>query len=124
STFAYKYSSMAKHLLALLLAFWGTVSFAQDGLLDPSFDPGGGPNGTVSSMAVQSDGKIIIAGDFNMYAGTSRHCIARLNADGSLDGTFDPGTGVFGSLLACALQTDGKVIIGGSFISVNGTTIY
>ena len=94
-----------------------------NGSLDVSFDPGTGVSGfeaTVNSTAVQSDGKIIIAGDFTTYNGISRKGIARLNADGSLDTSFDPGTGVFGRVLVTAIQSDGKIIIGGSFSGYNG----
>jgi uncharacterized delta-60 repeat protein len=93
-----------------------------DGSLDTTFDPGSGANGIVWDTAVQSDGKIIIGGGFTSVNGMSRSCIARLNSDGSLDTTFDPGTGANGSVWATAVQSDGKIIIGGGFFSVNGTS--
>jgi uncharacterized delta-60 repeat protein len=92
-----------------------------DGSLDTSFDPGAGANGTVSGMALQPDGKVLICGGFTSYSGTSRNRIARLNADGSLDATFSPGTGANGNIHALALQPDGKVVIGGAFSSYNGS---
>ena len=39
----------------------------------------------VDSIAVQSDGKILIGGGFTTVGGETRNCIARLNTDGSLD---------------------------------------
>lgn len=92
-----------------------------DGSLDMTFDPGTGADAPVDTIAVQTDGKMIIGGSFTTYDGTPRARIARLNSDGSLDTAFDPGTGANNNVLALALQTDGKVLIGGNFISYNGT---
>jgi uncharacterized delta-60 repeat protein len=92
-----------------------------DGSLDTGFDPGTGANNWVWSMALQPDGKILIAGDFTFYNGTERFRIARLNADGSLDTGLNPGTGSSNRSNAMALQPDGKIIIVGNFISYNGT---
>ncbi len=92
------------------------------GSIDPSFTTGLGANSSVTSILAQPDGKIIIAGPFTSYNGTNRSRIARLNADGSLDTTFDPGSGASGAIRACALQPDGKIIIGGEFLTYNGTT--
>lgn len=94
--------------------------------LDASFDPGIGPDYYIYSIAPQSDGKILIGGDFFNYNGTERHKIARLNADGSLDTGFDPGLGVgdltdYRWLYSIAVQGDGKILIGGSFNTYNGT---
>jgi uncharacterized delta-60 repeat protein len=111
---------MKKQLLFIIL-FISTLSFAQPGSLDASFNLGSGPNGGVNSIAIQPGGKIIIGGDFTSYNGTGRNYIARLNADGSLDGTFNPGTGANNIVRTTALQSDGKIIIGGSFGSYNGT---
>ena len=91
-----------------------------DGSLDTSFDPGTGANSTIQSTTLQSDGKIIIGGDFTEVGGVSRNRIARLNDDGSLDTSFDPGTGVDFELFSMTLQSDGKIIIGGSFNNVDG----
>lgn len=92
-----------------------------DGSLDTSFDPGTGANNSVRSIAVQSDGKIVIVGNFSSYDGTGRNRIARLNTDGSLDTSFDPGSGVNGIVVyAATLQADGKIIISGTFSTYNG----
>jgi uncharacterized delta-60 repeat protein len=93
-----------------------------DGTLDATFNPGTGASSRVESVALQPDGKILIGGSFTTYNGTSRHRIARLNADGTIDTTFNPGTGADGSVISMTLQPDGKIIIGGNFITFNGTT--
>ncbi len=90
------------------------------GSIDVTFDVGSGANGEVKTVAVQSDGKVIIAGDFTSYNGTPRNRIARLNSDGSLDSSFNVGSGANGVVNAVAIQSDGKVLIGGNFTSYNG----
>gem|GEM_PF-568180 len=92
-----------------------------DGTLDPTFNPGTGANAIVYSVALQSNGKIIIGGDFTTYNGLSQNGIARLNSDGTIDNTFSVGTGANASVYALAIQGDGKVIAGGNFTSYNGT---
>ncbi|MBL8802775.1 MAG: delta-60 repeat domain-containing protein [Planctomycetes bacterium] len=97
-----------------------------DGSLDLSFDTGAGVNGNISAnvyaIALQHDGKVVVAGAFLSVNGTPRRSIARLNADGSLDTSFDPGTGPSGpQVRALAVQPDGRLIIGGNFSAYNGT---
>jgi uncharacterized delta-60 repeat protein len=86
-----------------------------DGTGDTSFNPGSGANGTVHSIAVQPDGKVAIGGYFTSVNGSSRNRIARLNADGSLDSSFNPGPGPNNPIDALANQPDGKVLIAGGF---------
>ena len=92
-----------------------------DGSVDSTFDPE--PNGEVLAIARQPNGQILIGGYFSTLkpngAGstTTRNSVARLNADGSLDATFDPNAhGPFTSQVnAIALQPNGQILIGGSF---------
>jgi|GEM_PF-1738272 len=93
-----------------------------DGSLDTTFNPGSGVNNAVETMALQPDGKILIGGGYTAYNGTLRNYIARLNTDGTLDNTFNPGTGPNSSVSIITLQPDGKILIGGDFSSYNGTT--
>ena len=93
------------------------------GDVDLSFDPGSGVNGPVNAVVLQSDGKLVIGGQFTTVRGLSRTNIARLNADGSLDGTFEADIGVRPGadsddvevISAMGLTPDGKLIIGESF---------
>ena len=94
-----------------------------DGTLDTNFNPGTGTTSDVRNTSIQSDGKIIIGGDFNYYNGVARNGIARLNTDGTLDTTFNPGTGTGANnriIYSTSIQSDGKIIIGGGFTSFNG----
>lgn len=90
------------------------------GATDTSFDTSIGANNSVFVSALQPDGKTIIGGLFTTVGGVARNRIARLNTDGSLDTSFNPGTGASGSVSAIALQPDGKILIGGIFTTVNG----
>jgi uncharacterized delta-60 repeat protein len=92
------------------------------GAADATFTPGTGANNTVDVIVLQPDGKILIGGFFDTYNGTTRNHIARLNSDGTLDASFNPGTGTVGTIISMALQSDGKILIGGTFLSYNGTT--
>ena len=87
-----------------------------DGSLDTDFDPSlNNPNGYVQSVAVAAGGQIIIGGSFTALGEHSRNGIARLNENGTLDASFDPGTGVDGPVYVVALQSDGRVLAGGAF---------
>lgn len=61
-----------------------------------------------------------MAGGIVKVGGVWRWGIARLNADGTLDPSFDPGDGANGTIYAVALQPDGKVLVGGSFSTFAG----
>lgn len=91
-----------------------------DGAADTGFDVGTGADGIVNSVLVQTNGKIIIAGGFTSYNGTPRNRVARLNADGSVDASFNPGSAADGTVITAALQADGKLIIAGNFTSYAG----
>ncbi len=90
-----------------------------DGFNDLSFTTGLGPNGRVSSIVIQPDGKILIAGAFTTYAGQPRNRIARINSDGSLDTSFVPGTGPNADISSIALLANGSILAGGNFTSWN-----
>ncbi len=115
-------------------SFNGTTRYSiarltANGSLDTNFNPGIGvttqiaPNvpGTVSAMLLQPDGKVIIAGEFTAVNATNRNNIARLNPDGSLDTSFDPGIGPNNIINAMALQSGGQIVIGGDFTALDGS---
>ncbi len=101
------------------------VRLLNNGYQDPTFlaAPNSGANDFISALALQPDGRIIIAGSFTSFNGVNRHHIARLNGDGTLDTTFNPGLGADGMVWSVALQTNGQMVIGGEFDSVNGTLL-
>ena len=84
---------------------------------------GTGLNNQIWAMALQADGKVLIGGMFTSYNGTSCNYLARLNSDGSFDGTFNTGTGPNGYVSAITVQPDGKILVSGQFSSFNGTSV-
>jgi uncharacterized delta-60 repeat protein len=91
-----------------------------DGSNDATFNPGTGFDEGVLAIALQNDGKIVVAGSFTSFNGTPRNYLARLNSNGTLDATFNIGTGFDYPVSAVAIQPDGKIIVGGDFTSING----
>lgn len=98
------------------------VRLNSDGALDASFDLGTGFDSQVRSITLQPDGKILVGGFFTAFNGTTQNRIARLNSDGTLDTSFNIGTGFNGPVHSIALQPDGKILVGGLFTKYNGTT--
>jgi uncharacterized delta-60 repeat protein len=107
---------------------FGLVRYNANGSLDASFDDDGRvitnfgvPGDAAHAMVLQSDGKIVVAGEAN-----GDFALARYNADGSLDATFAPdgkittdlGTGDTG--MAMAVQADGRIVVAG--YSAQGAT--
>jgi uncharacterized delta-60 repeat protein len=92
-----------------------------DGSRDTGFNIGTGFNGRVETIAIQSDGKILVGGFFTSYNGTTQLCITRLNPDGTRDTSFNSGSGFSQIVYAITLQPDGKILVGGGFTSYNGT---
>ena len=133
-----------------------------DGSRDTGFDVGSGFNGTVRSVAVSDDGKILVGGHFTSYNGVSARSVVLLNpdgsrdtsvsatdntvyhvmflpsgkmlyagsmsgkikvlnADGSTDNTFVPAS-INGTVRSVALKQDGKLVIGGYFTNIDGSS--
>ena len=78
---------------------------------------------TINRTLVQPDGKILVAGNFQIVNDTSKNFIARFNADGTLDTTFNTKSGANATISAIGLQSDGKIIIGGLFTNYGGQTV-
>src|SRR5205814_2235697 len=94
-----------------------------DGSVDSGFNPAPIADyvrfkPSVQSLALQADGSIVVGGQFTDVGGASRNRIVRLNADGSLDPTFDPGSGANSTVSTLAMQADGKIIAGGDFTNI------
>ncbi len=101
------------------------VRLNQDGSQDttfaiPSFNS---TNPLFTSIVVDANNKILIAGSFTTVNGTARPSVARLNSDGSLDSTFNPtGFTVSGQIRGLGVQTQGansgKILVAGGTITV------
>jgi uncharacterized delta-60 repeat protein len=86
-----------------------------DGSLDLSFDPGQGPNGMVVAVGALPNGKALIGGSFTNVSGAALTSIARLNTNGTLDGTFKQPSLLNAALTSMIVQTNGKTVVGGGF---------
>jgi len=93
-----------------------------DGTNDASFSPGTSIGGQViNDIVLQPNGKAVVIGTFTTYNGTPNGGAIRINADGGLDTNLASTSATDGNANAIAVQTDGKIVIGGTFTSVNGT---
>jgi uncharacterized delta-60 repeat protein len=106
------YSGIGRSRIARLFA---------DGILDESFDPGTGLNGSIGSLFITPEGKVIVGGYFTNYNGVTISHLVRISEDGSLDASFTTGTGPSAGVNAISLTSDGKLLIGGTFTSYDGT---
>lgn len=94
-----------------------------DGKIDKSFNAGLGTDGTINTLAIQPNFKMIIGGDFTSYNGYEANKIARVNANGSLDRNFNSGAGPNNSITKILIQPDGKIIVAGNFTTYNNKPV-
>ncbi|MDQ3040886.1 MAG: delta-60 repeat domain-containing protein, partial [Acidobacteriota bacterium] len=92
-----------------------------DGNLDFSFNPNASRASfpSVSGIAVQPDGKILLRGGFTTVGGVPFTGLARINADGTVDKSFN-NPQIDSSTSTFALQPDGKILISGGFANIAG----
>lgn len=106
----------------------GIVRLNTDGTVDQSFEAMGITNviegsGDFTSVVLQPDGKILLTGFFEQINGTNRLSLARLNDDGTIDCSFDPGAGLdVNAGYDMVQQPDGKILIVGDFPTYDGVT--
>jgi uncharacterized delta-60 repeat protein len=97
-----------------------------DGTEDTSFytNLGTAFNSNANSIYVQSDTKILVGGNYNIFNGNTRNFLIRLNSDGTEDTGFytNLGTGFSGTINSVNVQSDGKILVGGVFTTLNGNT--
>ena len=98
------------------------------GFIDADFKPvlggGTGISAPGNRTIVLPDGRILVAGNFQLANGVSKNSIARFNPDGTVDATFNTKSGAAGGAInAIAVQSNGKIIIGGAFSSYAGQAV-
>jgi uncharacterized delta-60 repeat protein len=102
----------------------GLVRINPNGTRDTTFNIGTGANLYASRILQQSDGKIIAVGSFTTISGSTSRGIVRLNTSGSIDTTFNVGSGITGSnFYAIDQQSDGKIIVGGWITGYSGSVV-
>lgn len=111
---------------------FSVARYNSNGTLDSSFNSDGtvttdfGGDDYGSSIAIQSDGKIVVSG-YGSSGGPDDFAIARYNSDGSLDAEFsgdgklliDFGRYEFGN--AVVIQSNGKIVIAGQSVAIGGS---
>jgi uncharacterized delta-60 repeat protein len=111
----------------------GLIRLNENGTHDSTFQVGTGFTGSsgigqrqIHQILVQPDGKIIVAGHFSAYNGSTRYLLVRLNSNGSLDNTFNADEnfskgldGFYGQIYTLKLLSDGKIYIGGNYGNTN-----
>lgn len=102
-----------------------------DGILDTSYNYDlanhrgrESANGSINKTVFLPDGKLLVAGNFTKFNGQEVRRITRLNTDGSVDPTFNPGAGADLAIYNIERQpADGKILIMGAFNNYNGQKV-
>lgn len=94
-----------------------------DGSLDPQSLDASAPDGPVLAIAPQPEGAVLVGGDFRHVGAQFAAGLVRLKANGMVDETFRAPTRVNGRITVLAIQTDGKILVGGEFDSFAGTSV-
>jgi uncharacterized delta-60 repeat protein len=120
--------------------FWNIAGVQQvriarlniDGTRDLTFNTGAfGPYSSVTGIGIDASGKILLGGWFTKFNGVDYNHIIRLNSNGSIDNTFNTGSGLENGLSlntngtearTFAFLDDGSIVVGGNFTSFNGTS--
>src|SRR5262249_55710586 len=98
------------------VAFNRLVQFNDDGTPDNTFNHDTTLNAAVDTLTVQTNGRVLIGGDFSQPT----RGVGRVFANGLLDASFDLGMGTDGAVNAAVESPDGSIVIGGSFETVDG----
>lgn len=128
-----KHTSLALRLVAIAaVTLLNLPVWAQTSALDPTFSPvratttnpvsGAVVPGTINDVVRQPDGKYIIGGDFTAINGVPASRLARLEANGTVDAAFTAACAADGPVSSLVLQPDGRVLVGGRFTALAGST--
>lgn len=98
----------------------GVVRLRADGSHDPSYGADVVVSGVITAMDRSPEGRLVVGGEFDQISGVPRKHLARLDAFGHLDLTFDAGPGPDGSVRCLARQQDGRLLVGGGFQNFAG----
>lgn len=95
-----------------------------DGSLDSAYMmENTGANGTILAASMQEDEKLLLGGMFTSFNGKPARYLVRLNTDGSIDNTFNIGTGPNDNVSSVEYNSKvGKMVVTGSFTSFNGVS--
>lgn len=97
--------------------------YNSDFSLDETFNNNLAFNASTNSVVVSTNG-IYVGGTFSAVDGIAKNSLVKLNSDGIIDESFDIGENINGTLFSLTLQDDGKLIIGASFLRMQGQPTY
>ena len=78
------------------------------------------PNGFVEAIPIQPDGKILVGGGFTVFNQLTAGRVVRLTVEGAVDPQVNFGTGADNTVNAITVQSDGRIVLGGTFTNFNG----
>jgi len=90
-----------------------------DGSIDESFRSPE-PNAEVRDLISLPDGRLLVSGAFTRIGGVSQRFIAMLKSDGSLDTSFDLGSGPDDRIGTMTIHGDGSLYVPGRLQAMNG----
>src|SRR5690349_14156568 len=98
-------------MLTLVVCFIATIAKSQ--VIDPNFNsPLPLAKAEILSVRVQPDRKILLAGDFDQFGNQFKNTLIRLNADGTLDNSFNyPLAGQNSFVVSFELRSNGQIIV-------------
>ena len=104
------------------------VRLTPSGSVDATFNIGAGFNYQADRIAIQSNGSIIVGGQFSTYKGSNARGLVRILTNGNFDSSFNVGTGTLISTSSydtfdIKILSTGKILITGLFPTFNGTTV-
>lgn len=106
----------------------GIARLNPDGSVDTSFSAGAAPDGSVTAIKVQPDGRVLVAGEVFNYVPTSHRALVRLLPNGQADEGFhveiSPIYAEWGGIRAIELLPDGRIYVTGPFGAINGAPLY
>lgn len=119
NTYAYMNQPLDKYTFTVNI-----LKISEDLMWFPGYSPGTGFNSDVETLEYDAvSGKLYVGGQFTSFDGTTANRICRLNADGTLDATFNVGTGANDWVRDITILKDGRILIVGKFTEFNGVAV-
>ena len=93
----------------------GIARLNADGSIDSNYDVKTSPTWSINALVRLDNGRLLIGGNFQSVNGNPIGRMARLNEDGTIDTSFNVGgSGADGPISSISLQSDGRIVIGGT----------
>ena len=87
--------------------------------MDTNFNVGAGGNDAVLALAIDSQNRILVGGEFTRFSGVTRSGITRLNPDGTVDPTINFGSAADGGFVdTIVIQNNDEIDVGGGIFQL------